>query len=50
VDAPHKLHFVCELCGGEGGGSAVVGEVCSVKFGCGVEVTMLGDAVGGSYC
>jgi hypothetical protein len=45
---PTKIPCVCELCGGEGGVSAVVGEVFSVKFGCGEEAIMPGGMVEGS--
>jgi hypothetical protein len=47
---PHKnsiLHV--KWCGGEGGVSAVVCQVCSVDFGRGEEVTKLGGVVKGGY-
>jgi hypothetical protein len=47
VDAPQKLHFVFELCGGEGGVASVVSKVCSSLIGCGEEVAMFGDVVEG---
>jgi hypothetical protein len=49
VDAPQKIHFVCELCGGEEGVTAVVGEVYAVfLLGFGEDVTMFGGVVEGS--
>jgi hypothetical protein len=45
---PHKFHFICELCGCEGGMSATEGEISAITFGCGEDVAMFGGMVKGS--
>jgi hypothetical protein len=44
VIASRKFHFVCELSGCDGGVSTMVGKICSISFGCGEEVAMLGGS------
>jgi hypothetical protein len=48
VNAPHNFHFLCELCGCEGGMSVVVGEIITISFGCGEEVAMFRVVMEGS--
>jgi hypothetical protein len=48
VIAPHKFHFVRELSGCDGCVSTMVGNICSISFGCGEEVVTFGGVVKGS--
>jgi hypothetical protein len=49
LEVPLKFYFVCELCEGVGGVSAMVGDICSIALSCGEEVAMFGGVVEGSY-
>jgi hypothetical protein len=48
MSAPHRFHFVCELIGCDVWVSTMVGQICTICFGCGGEVAMFGGVVKGS--
>jgi hypothetical protein len=50
VKSPQKFHIVSELSGCDGWVSTMVGNICSIPFGCGEEVAKFGGVVKGSGC
>jgi hypothetical protein len=47
VNTPHEFHVVCELIGCDEWVSTMVGQICTISFGCGEEVAMFGGVVKG---